>query len=381
MRYYIVAGEASGDLHASNLMKALKERDPGAVFRFWGGDLMSAAGGELVTHYKDMAFMGFWEVFKNLPAVIGNIRRCKRDIAAFNPDALVLVDYPGFNLRIAEFAKKRGITTVYYISPQVWAWKKGRIRKIRRDVDEMMVILPFEKDFYSKNGMNVHYVGHPLLDAVDKNIASAPETVSFRKSNGLSDKDIIALLPGSRRQEVEAILPRMLEVVGDFPQYQFVVSTVPWLKPDLYENLMRGHDVRPVCGGTYALLSNSKAAIVASGTATLETALIGTPQVVCYAGSELSYIIAKHLVSGISYISLVNLIMDKGVVTELIQHDLNRERLRAELEAITADKSNIAAMKDDYGKLRAILGGGSASGKAASIVAGAAAGRTSRTKT
>ncbi len=368
MKYYIVAGEASGDLHASNLIKAIKTQDPGAQFRGCGGDLMRNAGAELLMHYKEMAFMGFWEVFVHLSEVLGNIKRCKTDILDWSPDVLVLVDYPGFNLRVAQFAKKRRIKVVYYISPQIWAWKKGRIKQIKRDVDEMMVILPFEKAFYAKNGMDVHYVGHPLLDAVQRDLCTRPDVVSFKTDNHLEGREIVALLPGSRKQEINAILPTMLSMVERFPQYRFVVSTVSWLPKELYDKHLQGHDVTCVCDNTYALLANAKAALVASGTATLETAMIGTPQVVCYAGSEISYLIAKHLISGINYISLPNLIMDAPVVTELIQHDYNTERVQKELRLITEDAENIAAMKAQYDELYTRLGNGSASRKAAEVV-------------
>lgn len=372
MRYYVVAGEASGDLHASNLLKAIREEDPEAQFRGCGGDLMRQAGAELLLHYKEMAFMGFWEVLVHLRTVLGNIKRCKKDILAWKPDVLVLVDYPGFNLRIAEFAKKCGLKVVYYISPQIWAWKKGRIKQIKRDVDEMMVILPFEKAFYAKQDMDVHYVGHPLLDAVSRDLPERPDVQRFRENNGLDGRDIIALLPGSRRQEVAALLPQMLHMVELFPQYQFVVSTVSWLPKDLYNKYINGIGVACVCDQTYPLLANAKAAVVASGTATLETAMIGTPQVVCYAGSELSYLIAKHLISGINYISLPNLIMDAPVVTELIQHDYNTERLEKELRLITEDVEHVAAMKTQYRELYDRLGNGSASRKAAEVVVRAA---------
>ncbi len=368
MRYYIVAGEASGDLHASNLIKAIREEDPAAQFRGCGGDLMQQVGADLLMHYKDMAFMGFWEVFVHLPEVLGNIKRCKADILEWKPDVLVLVDYPGFNLRVAKFAKQHHIKVVYYISPQIWAWKKGRIKQIKRDVDEMMVILPFEEGFYAKHNMKVHYVGHPLLDAVSRDLPQREDVRNFRTINKLEDKEIIALLPGSRKQEINAILPQMLQMVELFPQYLFVVSTVSWLPKELYDKHLQGYDVIRICDQTYPLLANAKAAIVASGTATLETAMIGTPQVVCYAGSELSYLIAKHLISGINYISLPNLIMDAPVVTELIQHDYNTERLQKELRLITEDDANIAAMKAQYKELYTRLGNGSASQKAAAVV-------------
>ena len=372
MRYYIVAGEASGDLHASNLVKAIKVKDSEAQFRGCGGDLMQKAGAELLMHYKNMAFMGFWEVFIHLRTVLGNIRRCKKDILAWNPDVLVLVDYPGFNLRITKFAKKHHIKVVYYVSPQIWAWKKGRIKQIKRDVDEMMVILPFEKEFYAKNGMGVHYVGHPLLDAVSRDLPERPDVQRFRENNGLDNREIIALLPGSRKQEITHLLPIMLQMQPLFPQYQFVVSTVSWLPKSLYNKYLNGSNIARAQDQTYALLANAKAAIVASGTATLETAMIGTPQVVCYAGSEISYLIAKHLISGINYISLPNLIMDAPVVTELIQHDYNTERLETELHLITEYAENVAAMKAQYNALYDRLGNGSASEKAAEVVVSAA---------
>lgn len=368
MKYYIVAGEASGDLHASNLMKAISARDPQAQFRCWGGDLMQQAGGDIVKHYRDLAFMGFWEVFVNLNTVLRNIKICQTDILLYEPDALILVDYPGFNLRIAEFAKEHGIKVIYYISPQIWAWKKGRIKKIKAYVDEMMVILPFEEKFYAEQGMKVHYVGHPLLDAVSKDLHSQDEVRRFRADNQLDDREIIALLPGSRKQEIKAILPQMLEMVPLFPQYQFVVSVVPWQPEALYDKYLKDMPVKRVQGNAYPLIANAKAAIVASGTATLETAMIGTPQVVCYAGSEISYLIAKNLIFGIRFISLPNLIMDKKVVTELIQHDYTTQHLKEELQLITEDEGNVCRMKLDYKELYAMLGDGSASAKAADVV-------------
>ena len=369
-----MAGEASGDLHASNLIKAIKAQDSEAQFRGCGGDLMRNAGAELLMHYKEMAFMGFWEVFVHLSKVLGNIKHCKSDILDWSPDVLVLVDYPGFNLRITKFAKKHHFKVVYYISPQIWAWKKRRIQQIKRDVDEMMVILPFEKDFYAKNGMDVHYVGHPLLDAVSRDLPERPEVQRFRENNGLDKREIIALLPGSRKQEINVLLPNMLKIVERFPQYQFVVSTVSWLPSSLYNKYLEGYNnVAQVRDNTYALLANAKAAIVTSGTATLETAMIGTPQMVCYAGSEISYLIAKALISGIKYISLPNLIMDAPVVAELIQHDYNIERMEKELRLITEDESNISRMKAQYKELYTLLGNGSASQKAAEVVVSTAA--------
>lgn len=368
MKYYLVAGEASGDLHGSNLMKAIKERDPQADFRCWGGDLMEAAGGDLVKHYRDLAFMGFWEVFIHLNTILRNIRICETDILLYEPDVLILIDYPGFNLRVAQFAKEHGIKVCYYISPQIWAWKKKRINKIKLYVDEMMVILPFEEKFYADNGMRVNYVGHPLLDAVSRDLRDSEEVKQFRERNGLDDREIIALLPGSRKQEIRDILPQMLRMVELFPKYQFVISQVSWQPKELYDKYVKDTSVKMALGSAYPLLANAKAAIVASGTATLETAMIGTPQVVCYAGSEISYLIAKHLISGINYISLVNLIMDKKVVTELIQHDYNTQHLKEELELITKDQENIDRMKSEYKQLYTMLGDGSASAKAADVV-------------
>ena len=368
MKYYIVAGEASGDLHASNLMTALRQRDPEADFRCWGGDLMEAAGGDLVKHYRDLAFMGCWEVFLNLNTILRNIRICETDILLYEPDVLVLVDYPGFNLRIAEFAKDNGIKVCYYISPQIWAWKKNRIKKIKKYVDEMMVILPFEEKYYADRGMKVHYVGHPLLDAVSKDLQGSEEVAQFRSRHGLDEREIIALLPGSRKQEITSILPQMLKMVPLFPQYQFAVSVVSWQPKSLYDKYLKNSNVTRVEGSAYPMLANAKAAVVASGTATLETAMIGTPQVVCYAGSEISYLIAKQLISGIHYISLVNLILDRKVVSELIQHDYTTQHLRDELRLITDDAANIARIKEDYRELFALLGDGSASAKAADVV-------------
>lgn len=368
MKYYIIAGEASGDLHASNLMKALKERDPQADFRCWGGDLMEQAGGDIVKHYKELAFMGFFEVITHLNEILRNFKICQTDILLYEPDAVILVDYPGFNLRMAKFAKEQGLKVIYYISPQIWAWKKGRIKKIKKYVDEMMVILPFEEEFYAKNGMKVHYVGHPLLDAVNRDLHQSEEVLRFREQYELDDREIIALLPGSRKQEITAILPQMLKMIPLFPQYQFVVSVVDWQPAELYDKYLKKYSVKKVKGNAYPMLANAKAAIVASGTATLETAMIGTPEVVCYAGNELSYLIAKQLITGIKYISLVNLIMDKPVVAELIQHDYDTPHLRKELQLITEDESHIAAMKADYKQLVTLLGDGSASAKAAEIV-------------
>lgn len=369
MKYYIIAGEASGDLHASNLMKQLNLLDPEAEYRCWGGDLMAAQGGDIIKHYKDLAFMGFWEVATHLRTILGNIDFCKKDILAYAPDVLVLVDYPGFNMRIAGFAKEHNIKVVYYISPQIWAWKTGRVHKIKRTVDRMMTILPFEKPFYAKYGYNADYVGHPLLDAVEVDIKERDDVQNFRSINNLDDRPIIAILPGSRKQELTKILPSMLEIIDDYPDYQFVISQVKWLPESLYETLTKDKNVKLVKSQTYPLILNAEAALVTSGTATLETAILGTRQVVCYKTSGLSYQIAKTVAKDtIKYISLVNLILDKPAVTELIQHDLNTKRIREELTKILSDKETITRMNNDYHNLLDILGNRGASRKAAEIV-------------
>lgn len=364
MKYYIIAGEASGDLHGSNLMKALKEKDTNAEFRFWGGDLMQKQGGTLVKHYRDLAFMGFLEVAMNLRTILNNIKICKEDIKNNQPDVLILVDYPGFNLRIAKFAKELGIKVVYYISPQLWAWKEGRVEIIKKYVDEMMVILPFEEDFYHKHGVKSHFVGHPLLDAI-----STLQDIfidDFKAENGLNEKEIIALLPGSRKQEVEKMLEIMLSVRPHFENYQFVIAGAPSLEKEFYQKYV-DENVHFVSNKTYDLLRCSKAALVTSGTATLETALLNIPEVVCYRGSKISYAIAKRLVKNIKYISLVNLIMDREVVKELIQSELNTKNLVKELNFIIKGEKR-SEMLQDFKLLREKLGGKGASKNAADII-------------
>lgn len=366
MKYYVIAGEASGDLHAANLMEEIKRKDPKAEFRAWGGDLMKKQGATLVKHYRHTAFMGFAEVAANLPKVLGNIRQCKADLLAFHPDVLILVDYPGFNLRIAKFAHKRNIKVCYYISPQVWAWKQHRVFEIKRYVDKMLVILPFEEPFYKEYGVNVAFVGHPLLDELAKLHTS--QRHGFIVRNNLSEKrEIIALLPGSRKQEVERMLGVMLKVIPHFPQYQFVIAGVPSLDKNLYLKKMGDTDVRLVINQTYELLQNSSAALVTSGTATLETALLSVPEVVCYKASKGSYLIAKNLVK-VNYISLVNLIMEKEVVKELIQDDLTEENLVKELELLLNNPKKQRQLLDDLVTLRDRLGNSGASRKAAEII-------------
>ena len=365
MKYYIIAGEASGDLHGSNLMKALYQKDPNAEIRFWGGDLMQKTGGTLVKHYRELAFMGFIEVVFNLKTILNNIKSCKTDILAFQPDVIVFIDYPGFNMRIAEWAKALGMKTHYYISPQIWAWKENRIKAIKRDVDKMYVILPFEKDFYeTKHHFPVDFVGHPLIDAIQNR--TTIEAAAFRKENDLDDKPIIAILPGSRKQEITKMLEVMLSVVADFPEYQFVIAGAPSQEFSLYAPFLNNKNVRFISNKTYDLLSVSYAALVTSGTATLETALFKVPEVVCYKGSWVSYQIAKRIVT-LKYISLVNLIMDREVVTELIQEDCNSKRIKAELQKLL-DPINRNQVLAQYDLLEAKLGGSGASEKTATLI-------------
>jgi len=367
MKYYLIAGEASGDMHAANLMKELKKKDPDASFRCWGGDLMEKEGGVLVKHYRELAFMGFTEVIMNLRTILRNIDYCKRDILAHKPDALILVDYPGFNLRVAEFAKQQKIKVFYYISPQVWAWKQSRVHKIKRIVDKMFVILPFEKDFYKKFDYEVEFVGHPLLDEIEQIKAESKSWSEFTKSNNLDDRPIIALLPGSRKQEISVMLPLMLSVTKEFPEYQFVIAAAPSVSEEYLASAAGGKNISVVRGQTYSLLTHATAALVTSGTATLETALFGVPEVVCYKGGWISYSIARMLIK-VDYISLVNLIMERQVVKELIQHELNTSNLVKELKAITMDIENTARMKSDYETLKKNLGGSGASANTAKSI-------------
>jgi len=365
MKYYIIAGEASGDLHGSNLMKSLLKYDSNAEFRFWGGELMQNVGGTLVKHYRDLAFMGFIEVIFNLKTILNNIKFCKKDIEAFQPDALIFIDYPGFNMRIASWAKQKKIPTHYYISPQIWAWKENRIKAIKRDVDYMYVILPFEKDFYEKkHQFPVDFVGHPLLDAIQNRIETTPK--KFRIENNLSEKPIIALLPGSRKQEINTKLKVMLSIVDYFTDYQFVIAGAPSQDYSFYEPFLANKNVHFVSNKTYDLLNVAHAALVTSGTATLETALFNVPEVVCYKGSWVSYQIAKRIIT-LQYISLVNLIMDKPVVTELIQGELNTKNLKTELQKIVSGAAR-EKMLQNYTELKHKLGDGGASDKTAQLI-------------
>lgn len=365
MKYYIIAGEASGDLHGSNLMKAIYQEDASADIRFWGGDLMQGVGGTLVKHYRDLAFMGFVEVVLNLKTILNNIKICKADILNFQPDVIIYIDYPGFNMRIAEWAKKLGYQNHYYISPQIWAWKEGRIKAIKRDVDYMYVILPFEKDFYEKkHQFPVTFVGHPLIDAIAGRSKKSLET--FKAENELDDKPIIALLPGSRKQEIAKMLSIMLSVVDDFKEYQFVIAGAPSQDFAFYQQFLTTQNVKFISNKTYDLLSVAHAALVTSGTATLETALFKVPQVVCYKGSWISYQIAKRIIT-LKYISLVNLIMDKTVVTELIQEELNPINLKSELNNLISGTTRNEILLD-YEALEQKLGGTGASKKTATLI-------------
>ena len=360
MKYYIIAGEASGDLHGANLMRALQHRDSNAQFRFWGGDAMQDVAGEPVRHIRDLAIMGFVEVVTHLRTVMGNIRFCKQDILQYKPDVLVTIDYPGFNLKMAKFAHQHGIKTVHYISPQLWAWKKGRIKGMRCNLDKLCYILPFEQEFYAKNNFpQAIYVGHPLLDAV----------ASFRKDGTDSldyGKPIVALLPGSRKQEIGKVLPTMMDIADNHPEYQFVVAGMTLIEDPFYQGIIGNRsNIAIIKDQTYRLLSNAYAAIVCSGTATLETALFGVPQVVCYRANAISVAIARRLIgTRIKYISLVNLIADRPIVTELIQDDLNASQLEKEFERITNSESR-QKMLDEYAYLHTLLGNTGASDRTA----------------
>lgn len=361
LKFYVIAGEASGDLHGANLIRAIKAEHPESEFRAWGGDRMQAAGADVVKHYRDLAFMGFVEVIANLRTILGNIKQCKQDIEAYKPDAVILIDYPGFNMRVGPFVKSLGIKVLYYISPQIWAWKQKRVFKLRDFVDRMYCILPFEKDFYARFNMDVDFVGHPLLDAIAEFNRQPFDEEHFRQTNNLpANKKIIALLPGSRKQEVKVMLNVMLEAAANRDDLQLVVAGAPSLDEEFYREVLRGTDAQVIHGQTYSLLRIAHAAMVTSGTATLETALFGVPQVVCYKGNFVSYLIARQLIK-VKYISLVNLIMDRVVVKELIQQEMNPKQLRAELTRITDDHDYRGVMEQDFDSLRQVLGGEGAS--------------------
>lgn len=362
MKYYLVAGEASGDLHGANLMKAIKQQDPKAEFRYFGGDKMQAEGGELVKHYADMAFMGFTEVVLNLRTIFKNLKVCKAAILAYQPDALILIDFPGFNLKIAQFAQQNHLKVCYYISPKVWAWNQKRVLKIKKIVNQLFCILPFEVDFYKKWGMEVNYVGNPLLDE----IAQFTPDANFVANLKLGNKKIIALLPGSRKQEIERLLPDMLSVVAAFPDYQFVVAAAPIFTEAYYQQFIGSKEVKLVFANTYNLLYHAHAALVASGTATLETALFKVPQVVLYRGGAISVGIARMVIK-IKFISLVNLIMDTLVVTELIQADCNTQKITTNLQGIVAVEARTQMLKH-YQALATKMGTAGASERTAKLI-------------
>lgn len=363
MKYYLIAGERSGDLHGSNLIKGIRANDPDADFRGWGGDMMEAEGMRLVTHYKDTAFMGFLEVVMNLRTITGFLKKCKADIIEYQPDALILIDYPGFNLRIASFAKSKGLKVFYYISPKVWAWNQKRAWKIKANVDHMFVIFPFEIDFYKKYDYKVDYVGNPLMDA----IAAFQPDPDFRRKHNLDDRPIIGLLPGSRKQEIVSMLDTMLTTQEHFPDYQYVIAGVKNLPSTLYGQYLSSGKAVIVYESTYDLLSVADAALVTSGTATLETALLKVPEVVCYRTSAISYALAKRLIR-ISFISLVNLILEKEAVRELIQDELNEGNLVAELKRILPGGSKHEQLMQDYERLGELVGGPGASERTGGLI-------------
>ena len=372
MRYYLIAGEASGDLHGSNLIRELRAQDSDAQFRFFGGDLMAAqAGVPPVKHYREMAFMGFIKVLMNLRAISRNMEKCKADIVDFKPDVVILIDFAGFNLRIAEFAKSIGLKTIFYISPKIWAWKTSRIKKIKKYIDKMLTILPFETEFYAGFDYQVEYVGNPLLDAIEEFKATDHQTeADFRKSNNLTDKPIIGLLAGSRKQELDFMLPVMIEVSRQFPEYQFVISGAPGLDRSYYTKVAGADCTLPIVfGQTYNLLKFSRAALVTSGTATLETALFGVPEAVLYKimAPNFLYRIGRKILKA-KWISLANLIMGREIIRELVQMDCNPKTVAAELRKILDDEQYNAEFQRNYAELRQRMGSAGASQRAAKAV-------------
>ena len=370
MRYFIIAGEASGDLHGSNLIKGIREMDKEAQIRCWGGDLMKEAGAELIRHYKEGAIMGFVEVVANLGKLAKNLQDCKNDIVKYNPDAVILIDYPGFNFRIAKFAKERGMRVFYYIAPKVWAWKEKRVHKLKKYVDRLFIIFPFEIEYFKKWGIDAIYRGNPLLDSVDNHSSSEESKEAFEQRCDLgSAEKTVALLAGSRRSEIKYLLPRMMQVAGRYPEYRFLMACAPSMEREFYEGIIgnKCSNIKLLFGETYSILRHSDAAIISSGTASLEAALIGVPQVVCYGGNEISYQIARSVVK-LKYISLANLIMDKGLFKELIQHDCTPQKISAELDNLLGNSAYREKMLADYRDVRNILGGKGASAKVASAM-------------
>ncbi|MBR3286979.1 MAG: lipid-A-disaccharide synthase [Bacteroidales bacterium] len=367
MKYYIIAGEASGDLHASNLMRGLKKADPAADFRFWGGDKMLAEGGVMVRHYKSLAYMGIGEVLAHLPDIFRNMSQCRKDILQYGPDVVILVDYPGFNLSMAAFAHKHGIPTYYYISPKVWAWKESRVKQIKRCVDRMFVIFPFEVGFYARHNYKVDFQGNPLIDAIDEVRRTLPDRAEFLSRNGLPDKPIVGLLAGSRVQEISRLLPEMLKVRRAFPDYQFLLAGAPAIDRELYDSILTPEDgVTLLSGQTYDILQHAEAALVTSGTATLETALFDVPQSVCYKTGRFSYAIGRLFFHD-KFFSLVNIILGRPAVQEILQ-DRVAERMEADLHSLLEDPARRDRMHRDYAELREISGGSGASERVAGLM-------------
>jgi len=364
MKYYIIAGEASGDLHASNLMKEIKIKDPSAEFRFLGGDLMKEQGGTLIKHFKETAYMGFIDVLIHLRAILKNIKFTKTDIQDYKPDVLILVDYPGFNLRIAEYAHELGLKVYYYISPKIWAWKQSRVEKIKKYINKLFIIFPFEKEFYKKHNYEVEYVGNPIMDAIEIKEADFKK---FKKSYNLKDKEIIALLPGSRKQEIKHNFPLMIKTAEFFPEYQFVVAAASSLEKSVFQKYIKNKNIKLIYNNTYDILRHSKAAIVTSGTATLEAAVLNVPELVCYKGEHISYQIAKRLVK-VDFISLVNLVMKKEVIKEFIQYNMTLENIVSELKQILNNTVYRKKMLSHFEEMRSLLGGRGASERTADII-------------
>jgi len=367
MKYFLIAGEASGDLHGGNLIKALKKEDPDAEFLAWGGELMEEAGATILKHYKELAYMGFIMVIKNIATILGNEKLCKSQIADFNPDAVIFIDYPGFNLRIAKWAKANKFKTLYYISPKVWAWKQSRAWKIKERIDKMFVIFPFEVPFYKEYDYDVEFIGHPLMDAIEQFQSNGQTFETFIEENNLSDKPIISMLPGSRNDEIKHMLPIMLETAKLFPDYQFVIAGAPSQDLEFYYQVAETRNIKIIFGKTYELLNHATAGLITSGTATLEAALFNVPQIVCYKGSTISYEVARRVIK-VKYISLVNLVLDAEVVQELVQGDLNTEKISAELKLILHNPAHLNTMLNDYEALRRALGHAGASERAAKLM-------------
>jgi lipid-A-disaccharide synthase len=364
MRYFIIAGEQSGDLHGSNLVRGLKENDNDAVVFCWGGDLMASAGAKILKHYKELAFMGFVAVVKNLGTISKNISLCKRQITEIKPDVVIFIDYPGFNLAIAAWAKKEGYRTFYYISPKLWAWNEGRVVKIKKYIDRMYIIFPFEVEFYKKHDITVEYLGNPLVDETERRVALFPSKEVIRRELGIDNKPVIALLAGSRRHEIEQVLPQMKKVISYFPDYQFIIAGVKNISDELYKKLIGDFPAKIIKDKTYEILHVADAALVTSGTATLEAAIMGTPQVVCYRGDFFSMVIAWMVIK-VKYISLVNLIMGSEVIKELVQYDLTERNLLEELKSILPGEKRRNQILADYQLLKEKIGPSGASGRVA----------------